>query len=282
MVILYNGKMPSLMSYKYHIRPTAHQLYGIGLPKSKHQKNIHRIFRMLALKGPLTTWDMAKIRFATDSEKIRSKEKEYRRLLIGRTDRGKYSSGIIDLNLVLVDSKSTKRNPGNIYRLTLFGILYCLDQMNFNENEIDMMAKNYKIILPLVFGKWEFLKSVLGKTVYNISLLGKGLLFDNLNIISIKKDEFYELISFFGIKSNALTGTFNEKKIGELISLWFYVTLLYFPNLVTDKKSKKHEKLLYKVLKKDHELHNWFSDFITEANEFYRQRSKRLGSISII
>lgn len=282
MVILFDGKMPSLMSYKYYIRPTAHQLYGTGFPKTKHQQNIHKILKMLALKGPLTTWDMAKIRFATDNEKIRSKEKEYRRLLIGRIDRGKYSGGIIDLNLVLVDSKSTKRNPGNIYRLSLFGILYCLDQMNFSENETDMMVKNYKIILPLVFGKWEFLKSVLGKNVYSISLLGKGLLFDNLNIINIKKDEFYELISFFGIKANALTESFNEKKIGELISLWFYVTLLYFPNLVTDKKSKKNQKILYKVLRKDQELHKWFSDFIIEASEFYRRRSKRLDSISIV
>jgi hypothetical protein len=237
---------------------------------------------MLALNGPLTTWEMAKIRFATDNEKIRSKEKEYRRLLIGRTDRGKYSSGMVDLNLVLIDSKSTKRNPGNKYRLSLFGILYCLDQINFSENEIDRMAKNYEVILPLVFGKWEFLKLILGKDVYNLSLLGKGLLFDNLNIISIKKDEFYELISFFGIKCNALTELFNERKVGELISLWFYITLLYLPNLVAYKKSKKNEKILYKILKKDQELHKWFSNFIREASNFYIQRSKMLEGISIV
>ncbi|MCA9826812.1 MAG: hypothetical protein KC444_00165 [Nitrosopumilus sp.] len=282
MVIPYDGKMPSLMSYKYYIRPTAHQLYGTEFPKTQHRQNIHKILKMLALKGPLTTWDMAKIRFATDSEKIRSKEKEYRRLLVGRTDRGRHSDGIIDLNIVLVDSKSTKRNHGNVYRLSLFGILYCLDQMNFSEKEVDMMAKNYKIILPLVFGKWEFLKSVLGKDVYNISLLGKGLLFDDLNIISIKKDEFYELISFFGIKANTLTGSLNERKIAEIISLWFYVTLLYFPNLMTDKKSEKGQKILYKVLKKDRDLHKWFSDFIKEASEFYRKRLKMLDSISIV
>jgi hypothetical protein len=278
MVILYDGKMPNLLSYKYYIRPTAHQLYGKESSKSKHHQNVHKIIKMLALEGPLTTWDMAKIRFATDNEKIRSKEKEYRRLLIGRTDRGKFSSGIIDLNLVLIDSKSTKRNPGNKYRLSLYGILYCLGQMDFSEDEIDKIAKKYAVILPLVFGKWEFLKSNLGKYVYNISLLGKGLLFDNLNIISIKKDEFYELISFFGIKANTLTESFNERKIGELIALWFYITMLYLPNLIED----KNNKILYKILRKDQELQKWFSDFIAEANNFYRQRSKMLENISIV
>jgi len=282
MVILYDGKMPNLLSYKYYIRPTAHELYGNESSKSKHHQNVHRIIKMLALEGPLTTWEMAKIKFATDNEKIRSKEKEYRRLLIGRTDRGKFSNGIIDLNLVLIDSKSTKRNPGNRYRLSPYGILYCLDQMNFSENEIDKIAKNYQVILPLVFGKWEFLKSILGKNVYNISLLGKGLLFDNLNIISIKKNEFYELISFFGIKANTLTESFNERKIGELIALWFYVTMLYFPNLIADKDSKKNERILYKVFKKDQEIQKWFLNFITEANNFYRQRSKMLENISIV
>ena len=240
MVILNEGKMPNLLSYKYHIRPTAHQLYGNESSKSKHHQNVQKIIKILALEGPMTTWEMAKIRFATDNSKIRSKEKEYRRLLIGRTDRGTHSDGIIDLNLILVDSISTKRNSGNRYRLSLFGILYCLDQMNFSEKEIDRIAKNYEIILPLVFGKWKFLKSVIGKYVYNISLLGKGLLFDNLNIISIKKDEFYELISFFGIKVNTLTESFNEQKIGEAISLWFYITMLYFPNLMEDKKNKRN------------------------------------------
>jgi hypothetical protein len=282
MVILNEGKMPNLLSYKYYIRPTAHQLYGNESSKSKHHQNVHKIIKMLALEGPMTTWEMAKIRFATDNSKIRSKEKEYRRLLIGRTDRGTHSDGIIDLNLVLVDSISTKRNSGNRYRLSLFGILYCLDQMNFSEKEVDRIAKNYEIILPLVFGKWEFLKSIIGKYVYNISLLGKGLLFDNLNIISIKKDEFYELISFFGIKVNTLTESFNEQKIGEAISLWFYVTMLYFPSLMADKKSKKNEKILYKVLRKDHELQIWFSDFLSEAKNFYKQRSKRLEDISIV
>ncbi|HSB83984.1 MAG TPA: hypothetical protein VLD64_05815 [Nitrosarchaeum sp.] len=281
MVILNDNKSPSLLSYKYHIRPNAHRLYGTLASKSKHSENVQKIIKMLALEGPLTTWDMARIKFANDINKIRTKEKEYRRLLIGRIDRGKHSEGIVDLNIVLVDSKSTKRNSGNIYRLSLFGILYCLDEINFSEKEIDKLAKNYEIILPLIFGKWDFLKSMIGDNIYNIALLGKGLLFDNPNIISIKNDEFYELISYFGIKSNILTESFNEQKIGNLISLWFYITLLYFPNLM-NQKSKNNKKYLKKILENDPEIKKWFLDFIIEAQMFYKKRSKILNSIEIV
>ncbi|MCE9653111.1 MAG: hypothetical protein K8Q89_08695 [Nitrosarchaeum sp.] len=278
MVILNESKSPSLLSYKYYIRPNAKKSYGVLALKSKHSQNILKILRMLALEGPLTTWEMAKIKFPNDMYKIRNKEKEYRRLLVGRTDRGKHSEGVIDLNIVLIDSKSTKRNPGSMYRLSHFGILYCLDELNFTAKEIDKLARNYETILPLIFGKWEFLKSMIGDNVYNISLLGKGLLFDNPNIIKIKNEEFYELISYFGIKSNILTESFNEQKIGNLISLWFYITLLYFPNLI----EQKNKNYLKKILIKDLELKKWFSDFIIEAQIFYKQRSKILEAISIV
>ena len=275
-------KSQSMLSYKYYIRPQAHHLYGKFTSKSKHHENVQRILRVLALEGPMTTWEMAKLKFATNNDKVRTKEKEYRRLLVGRTDRGVHSNGILDLNLVLVDSKTAKRNPGNKYRLSLYGILYCLDVMDFNEKEIDRIAKNYEVILPLVFGNWDLLKSTIGEHVYNISLLGKGLLFDNPNIIKIENTEFYELISYFNIKSNALTESFNEEKIGELISLWFFITLLYFPNLKRKTKNKDIRKYLIKVLKKNNELNEWFLDFIKEAKIFYKQRSKIVNEISIV
>ena len=275
-------KSQSMLSYKYYIRPQSHHLYGKFASKSKHHENVQRILRVLALEGPMTTWEMAKLKFATSNDKVRTKEKEYRRLLIGRTDRGVHSNGILDLNLVLVDSKTAKRNPGNKYRLSLYGILYCLDVMDFNEKEIDRIAKNYEVILPLVFGNWDLLKSTIGEHVYNISLLGKGLLFDNPNIIKIENTEFYELISYFNIKSNALTESFNEEKIGELISLWFFITLLYFPNLKRKTRNKDIRKYLIKVLKKNNELNEWFLDFIKEAKIFYKQRSKIVNEISIV
>lgn len=281
MVILNEERTQNLLTYKYYIRPTAHRLYGYDESGTKHQKNVQRILKLLALNGPMTTWDMAKIRFHNDIEKIRSKEKEYRRLLVGRTDRGKHSDGILDLKLVLIDSKSTKRNPGNKYRLSLFGILYCLDRLHLEKSEIDKMAKNYEVILPLVFGKWDFLKSIVGDNVYNLSLLGKGLLFDNLHILTIDNPEFYELISFFNIKSNQLSQSLDENKIGELISLWFYITLLYFPNLKSEKK-KNTAFLLKRILKKEKTVRHWFLDYVDTAKKYYNERSNILEAISFV
>lgn len=281
MVILNDNRSQNLLSYKYFIRPTAHKLYGKSESGTKHQQNVQKILRLLALNGPMTTWDLAKVKPVTDSMQIRTREKEYRRLLIGRTDRGNKSPGIIDLNLVLVDSISTKRNPGNKYRLSIFGIFYCLDVLNFNENDVDKLAENYSVIIPFIFGKWHFLKSLIGSNVYNLSLLGKGLLFDNPNLVRISNPKFYELISYFGIKSNRLSGSLTEKSLGELVSLWFYITLLYLPFLVEKQKNKNHDKYLKKVLQKDFELKTWFDGFIKEAQRFYAERTRILEGISI-
>ena len=278
MVNLNQSRTQTLLTYKYFIRPTTQKLYGDRNSKKKHHQNIQRILKSLAIHGPLTTWEMAKIKFVNDYDKIRTKEKEYRRLIVGRKDRGVSSEGLVDLNLILVDSISNKRNPGNIYRLSIFGILYCLDKIEFTNNEIDKIAKNYQIVLPLVFGKWDFLKSIIGNNVHNLSLLGKGLLFDNPNILKIENKEFYELISYFNIKTNLLSQSLIEKELGELVSLWFYVTLLYFPNLI--KKTKIN--YLKKVLSKDPDIKDWFLDFVSEAQMFYKNRTQVLRNISIV
>ena len=94
--------------------------------------------------------------------------------------------------------------------------------------------KKYEVVIPLIFGKWDFLKSMTGEFVYNISLLGKGLLFDNPNLIRIEGNEFRELISYFGIKATSLTQSFDEEKIGELISLWLRFKMMVHTDGLTD------------------------------------------------
>ena len=277
MVNFSEKKMPNLTSYKYYLRPIANNRFGSN-NNSKHSQNVRNILKILALEGPMTTWEMAKSKFVKEPDKIRSKEKEFRRLFVGRKDRGKFSEGILDLDLVLVDEISTKRNPGNRYRLSIYGILFCFDALDLKKEEIDKIASNYSNLLPFVFGRWNFLKSIIGDNVYNISLLGKGIFFDNPNIIKINDSEFYELISYFGIKSNNVSGPLNEQKISELISLWFFLTLLYFPKLI----EKKNRSLLKKISKRDKEIHNLIKKFIDEAELFYKLRTKILKNISII
>ena len=283
MVSEHEKRMPSLSSYKYFIRPRANQLYGNSKtnPKTKHQTNVQKLLKIFALKGPMTTWEIAKVKFPDDDLMVRSKEKEFRRLLLGRVDRGKRNEGILDLKLIVVDSISQKRNPGKKYRLSLYGVLFCLDSMNLSNKEIDTMAENYKFLLPKVFGNWEFLKSKIDHNVYNIVLLGKGMLFDNPNTIKILNPEFYDLISYFNIKAS-ISESLTEEKIGELISYWFFTSLLYFPNILQPQKNKKEGKnYLISILKKNKELNSWVSNYVEEARNYYKHRYHTLRNMKL-
>jgi len=193
----------NLQSYKFFIRPSAHRHFGSSFFRkktlTKHQENVQRLLEILALYGANTTWGIAKIRLGDDRSMIRTREKEFRRLLIGRSDRGKKSQGLLDVGLVVKDETGSNVQHYSKYRLSLHGILYCLDVFDFANQEIDIIAKKYSKILPKVFGKWDYLKSVIGDNVYALKILSRGLLLDNPQIAR-PSVPLYELLSFTAIK----------------------------------------------------------------------------------
>ena len=99
----------NLQAYKLYTRPTAQRLFGkYSFRKKsgpKHHENVQKMLEILALNGPLTTWGMAKTHL-DNSSSIRSKEKDYRRLLVGRMARGKHTLGLMDVGLVVKDGKN--------------------------------------------------------------------------------------------------------------------------------------------------------------------------------
>ncbi|WP_420544628.1 hypothetical protein [Nitrosopumilus sp.] len=265
----------NLESYKLYTRPTAHKLYGSVYLKTtslKHKKNVQQLLEILALNGLLTTWEMAKIKFAGDLSRTKTKEKEYRRLLVGRTDRGKPYSGILDMGLITKDGKSYKRYPGDKYRLTLHGILYCLDVLNLTENQIDIMASKYAAILPKVFGKWGYLKSVIGKDVYKIQILSKGLLLNNLDIALRVNPPLYELMSYLSVKYKKNFEYIEESDLANQISLWFYTNLLYRATKTGTKVLHSNVERLQKILLGDKDLQNWYFTFFEESKLYYKKR----------
>ena len=266
----------NLESYKLYTRPTAHKLYGSiylhNTTSLKHKKNVQQILEILALNGSLTTWEMAKIKLSGDLSRTKTKEKEYRRLLVGRTDRGKSSPGILDMGLITKDGKSYKRYPGDKYRLTLHGILYCLDVLNLTENQIDSMASNYANILPRVFGKWDSLKSILGKDVYKIQILSKGLLLNSLDIAMRVNPPLYELMSYLTVKYKKNFEYIEEDDLANQISLWFYTNLLYNATKTSTKTLHSNIKKLQKVFVADKELHKWYLEFFEESKLYYKKR----------
>jgi len=269
-----NGVFGNLQAYKFHIRPTAHHLFGDSTKtkKTKHQQNIQHLLRILMLNGTGTTWDMAKVVVLNDISKVRTREKNYRRLLIGRVDRGKSSEGILQLGLVVKDGKSFKRSPADQYRLSLHGILYSLDALRPTNNEIDKLALQYSHILPKIFGKWNYLKSIIGKDVYNLKILAKGMLLDDQKSAEFSSFPFHELMLFLTMKYSRNLESISESDLADQISFWFYTSLLYNPKFHLDKRKRTLGlKKLMRIFQDDEDLAKWYVLFFNETKAFYKE-----------
>ena len=274
-----NRTFGNLQSYRSYTQPMAKRLFGDvsfrKKRKSQHQENVQKILEHMALHGSLTTWEMAKLQFS-DTPSIRTREKEIRRLLIGRKDRGKKSPGVLDVGLV-VSKKTKSKQESNSYRLSLHGILYCLDVMSFSHKEIDTMASHYSKILPMVFGKWDYLKSIIGNDIYRIKILAEGLFLDNIHITKISKIPIFEIITYLNVKYQDFYESIDEKMLAEQISYWFY-TIHLIPSTLS-KKTEKKELNKWKKIFGDKKLNKWYFDFIEETSKFY---SDRFNSMKIL
>jgi len=69
------------------------------------------LLKLSAILGSKTTWQLAKYRLPNDINALRTKEKEYRRLMVGRDDRGKHYQGLLELGLVVKDGFNLERAP---------------------------------------------------------------------------------------------------------------------------------------------------------------------------
>lgn len=274
----------NLQNYKLYLRPNAHSHYGFPNEKkpslNKHQQNVQNLLKIMSKNEPMTTWDFAKISIPNDISKLREREKTYRRLLVGRKDKGKHSDGILDLGIAVRDGKSIKTGISDKYRLSLYGILYCIDVLDISKKEIDKIAEKYSKTLPKVFGRWEYLKSKIGDKVYGIRLLSNGLLADNPQIQIQPGIPFYELMSYVHIKFQRNFEHISEEKLAEQMSYWFYVNLLYQPIQKNDAK-QVGIKSLDPIFETDDELKKWFLLFFKESKKYYHERYKILKKSEI-
>ena len=265
----------NLQNYKMYLRTSAHTHYGAQGQKrtelNKHQQSVQSLLKIMSKNESMTTWDLAKISIPDDISRLREREKIYRRLLIGRKDKGKHSDGILDLGLAVRDGKSLKTGIADKYRLSLYGVLYCIDVLNLNENEIDKIAEKYSAVLPRVFGIWEHLKLKVGKKVYGIRLLAGGLLADNPMIQVREGIPFYELMSYVHIRYQKNFEHISEEKLAEQISYWFYINLLYQP-IQKSNTDRAETATLKEILDNDVKLKRWFLIFFKEAKKYYYQR----------
>ena len=273
----------NLHSYKMYTRPTAQRLFGTYSFRkkqgTKHHENVQRMLEILALNGTLTTWGIAKTHL-DNSGGIRTKEKEYRRLLVGRMARGKHTIGLLESGLVVKDGKSHVKAPADQYRLSLHGVLYCLDVLDLTDKQIDIMAEKYANVLPMVFGKWEYLKSNIRNEVYRLKNLAGGLFMDNIQIAKISNFPVYELMTYLNVKYQNNFEQIEEKDLANQISFWFYTNLLVPTKF---RSSAKHSSLEIKQWKKiiheDKYLTKWYYGFVNEAIKFYNTRFNKLKKL---
>lgn len=223
----------NLHAYKMYTRPTAHRLFGkYSFRKKtgpKHHENVQRMLEILAVNGTLTTWGMAKTHL-DDSKSVRTKEKDYRRILVGRMARGKHTLGLLDVGLVVKDGKSYMKVPADQYRLSLHGILYCLDVLDLSDRQLEKMAEKYTNVLPWLFGKWNYLKENIGNEVYRLKSLAAGLFMDNVQIANITNFPVYELMTYLNIKYQNNFEQISEEDLANQISYWFTPRYLYHRN----------------------------------------------------
>lgn len=265
----------NLQNYKLYLRPNAHAHYGSPdegrSALSKHQQNVQNLLMIMGRNESMTTWDLAKISVPNDMSKLREREKVYRRLIVGRKDKGKHSDGILDLGLIVKDGKSFKTGTADKYRLSLYGILYCIDVLNLDKREIDKIAEKYSPVLPKVFGKWKYVKSKVQDRVYGIKFLANGLLADNPQIQVRRGIPFYELMSYVHIKYQRNFEHIAEDKLAEQISYWFYINLLYQP---IQKHNSTSDEIggLDEIFDGDEELRKWFVIFFKESKKYFYER----------
>lgn len=270
----------NLYSYKMYTRPTAQRLFGTYSFRkksgTKHHENVQKMLEILALNGTLTTWGMAKTHL-NDSGGIRTKEKEYRRLLVGRMSRGKHTIGVLESGLVVKDGKSFAKAPADQYRLSLHGVLYCLDVLEFSDKQIDIMASKYEKVLPMVFGKWNFLKNNIGSEVYRLKNLAAGLFMDNIQIAKISNFPVYELMTYLNVKYQNNFEQIDEEDLANQISIWFYTNLLVPARFRSSRKKSSLEiKQWKKIINEDSVIKKLYYEFVDEALKFYSGRFSKL------
>jgi len=125
----------------------------------------------------------------------------------------------------------------------------------------------------LVFGRWDYLKSIMTNDVYKIRLLGKGLLLDSAQTTAISKFPVYEVLTYLAVKYQDYFEYISEKDLAEQISFWYYTHLLIPSGTAARKQTASELKQWYKLFTKgDNELKQWYQKFLDETVDFYKKR----------
>jgi len=155
--------------------------------------------------------------------------------IIGKGKNKKYQDFLLHRTITIEDNREQSKKT---YQLSLFGVVLALSLVRLNDMEklrqglyyrkisfieyFDKIAFNYKDKLPLIFGKWELLKNILGIfSDYNFDiLLNKETLLWNSDNVSVARGGNKEL--FDGIKEIVLQ---TRQQMGDFANSGLAVSL---------------------------------------------------------
>lgn len=240
-------------------------------PLDKKSRNFAIVIRALAEKGSSTIKDIVNTDGYFESKiKLEDPEDTYARIING--NKTNKVIGLIEKRLVQ-NSNSNKNNRPAKYRLTLFGVFYAIhifsdyylakhQDIEFDKEDkplelfkndpqyrpeksiLDAIAKNYSDLLPLIFGKWDFLTKKLRSRVNAL--------------VDFSHDPFFSFN--FGDKIIYNTRPLTMKKwkskqgiYADEITLWFYS---YFLERLAPNEFKK-------FISKDKQIYRWYKKYLS-------------------
>lgn len=274
----FNEKFQPSPTELHEIRKNFQKYYW----RDSHQKHLLTILKVLAERGKSTIGEIVESDgFSQEKKRKLNRHKIYSRVLEGSKD-GKVK-GLLPHQIVHVAEKIVTSKPIKKYELSYFGIFLAIhvftrdefsltdymdkitrekyDEYNkefVSENLrfLNNLAKSYTHFLPLVFGKWDFIKNEFPDGInylikfaedayYEQDLIGYDDPFMNTKIIEDLHPEGSSF-HFFPEHYDWSKGNYFQDEI----TMWFYTLLLRSNDL----------HLFQQNLRTNQEVYEWFNN----------------------
>lgn len=272
-MLKYLDKSYNVPSYLEKI--TGGNLRGIRW-KSARYKNFLTVIKVLSERGECTASDLALYDGYSDRKKGRkNRQNIYSRIIEGDSKRGTIA-GLLSIGIVQIAGTVMKSKLTKEYELSHLGIFYALHlfaERKGKRNFLDTIASNYKHLLPLIFGKWEFIKKEFGENLEILIELAdgidpqfRGIELDNplmnVNPLTEGTNTFWDLNTITQPEMRPEQPSYFAREI----TLWFFT--LQLDLLDTDKWKLR--------IMRDKEIHNWYYDYIIKLLKREREDQREV------
>ena len=238
----------------------------------KHNENVNRIIKILALNGVSTTYDIAKQMYP--SNQLAMGDNVIRRIITGRKDKHetslgkkteKKSLGIQSFHILKEVGGSSMK-----YFLTEYGMLYAIKSINFSSKDFAKITKNNKNLFPLIFGKYDYLS----KNKICISFLKRIASNTMLDLQTVydAPNPYHDIMTHL-VAQNSYH--LNLDKFRSFVQLWFFTELMWF----LDKERTGNLKKWSQIIHNDSDIYSEYYNFFYQISELVEYRHRTLRKV---